>query len=756
MPLLRASRSSSVKALLACLATIAGSSLLAGCGAPEPEAPGRPRRERTVLPLRSLRLYETGVGYFERSGAMGDRAATTLPVPTSHLDDALKTLVVLNAGGGGQVTGVAFASSVTRATARARAGLPPDGDQPIAFKDLLVSMKGERVTVSTRGGRSLGGRVIEVAEEIDEAASRERYTGKSPESRGGDGKDKDKSAGEPGAVAPPLRRLAVTLLAERGEVTIVDAQDILEIRPTDAAFASRLDAALDALSTRNAQNARALTLLGDARGQVTFGYIAETPVWRASYRLIIGHDGKDAQIQGWALVHNDTDERWQGVHLELVNGEPDSFLFPLAAPRYARRTLLHPDEQLSTLPQLHGTTADTLWGDHLETHGGGTGTGYGYGSGHGRLGGSHQTRSPSVRMGATSVAGSEVGGSSVLAVGNLADLAPGQGVENGALFVYSVPGAFALDAHASALVPFVSRGVKTENIAYFASPNAGARAAVRFVNTTGQTLPAGTLAVFGAGGFSGESQLDRLKPGERRFLQVGNDLDAEVSAKKSDRKEEPKRLTFEKDRLEEHFLATTTLSWELENRGGAARTLYVGLSADRNAKVIGTDRVDFDEASGKPVVVFDAPPKSKAMRQFVVTEGLSRSTKLDGLTSKLAKELLAKTTIPAGELAILAQAEPKIRALETEHTKVSDADKTTAAAEQDLERLREHLKALGGGEKGAGAGAGTSAAPLVKRILDAEDRLAAAKKAKEAALQELDKKREAVREALAKLAPSSK
>ena len=38
-------------------------------------------------------------------------------------------------------------------------------------------------------------------------------------------------------------------------------------------------------------------------------------------------------------------------------------------------------------------------------HGAGTGTGQGFGSGHGRLGGSHRTRAPQVRMGATSVSG---------------------------------------------------------------------------------------------------------------------------------------------------------------------------------------------------------------------------------------------------------------------------------------------------------------------------------------------------------------
>ena len=38
-------------------------------------------------------------------------------------------------------------------------------------------------------------------------------------------------------------------------------------------------------------------------------------------------------------------------------------------------------------------------------HGAGTGTGQGFGNGHGRLGGAHQTKSPSLRQGATQVNG---------------------------------------------------------------------------------------------------------------------------------------------------------------------------------------------------------------------------------------------------------------------------------------------------------------------------------------------------------------
>ena len=719
--------------------------VLAACGGPDPETPNGAKGPTAILPLRTLRLYETGVGYFERSGEIGGRSATSLPVPAGHLDDALKSLVVLNSGAGGQVAGVAFASSVTHASARARAGLPAEGG-PIAFRDLLVSMKGERVSIDTRGGsKTVAGRLVEVTDENDEAAYRASLvqTAATTPSKEGTVRPKPEE----------MKRLVLALLTERGEITLVDAQDVIRIRPQDAAFAKRLDASLDALSTRSAQNSRTLGLLGDAKGNVTFGYIAETPVWRASYRLIGSPDSPGGvTLQGWSLVHNDTDERWQGVHLELVNGEPDSFVFPLAAPRYARRSLVHPDDPLSTLPQLQDTTADAIWGDNVDSSGmGAGGTGVGYGSGHGMMYGSHTTKAPSLRTGSTSVDG-RIASSSVLAVGNLADIAQAKGTENGALFSYAVPGPFTLDAHASALVPFLQKAVQVESIAYFDTYNAPARAGVRFINNTGQTLPAGTLAVFGPAGFSGETMLDRLKPGERRVLQVGNDLDAAVKQKTYDRAEESKRLTFDHNTLEEHFLLTERLDWELENRSGQKRTFYVKLTAEENATIKGADRLDFDDTAKRPLVIFELLPRTKVDRPFVVTAGLSRSSSIDNLTSKGVRDLLAKTTISSTDLGILTQAAPRITALEAEHARSKEADTATSVAETELERLREDMKALGGGDatKGGGGG-GVAAAPLVKRVLDAEDRLELARKNKEASQRELEKRREGVREILGRL-----
>ena len=60
--------------------------LTAGPAAAQERAP-------TALPLRAARLYEVGLGYFERTGKLGKGTDLALPVPASHLDDALKTML---------------------------------------------------------------------------------------------------------------------------------------------------------------------------------------------------------------------------------------------------------------------------------------------------------------------------------------------------------------------------------------------------------------------------------------------------------------------------------------------------------------------------------------------------------------------------------------------------------------------------------------------------------------------------------------
>jgi hypothetical protein len=54
------------------------------------------------------------------------------------------------------------------------------------------------------------------------------------------------------------------------------------------------------------------------------GYVAEAPVWRPSYRLVVEKNG-EAYLQAWGVVQNLSGEDWRNVKLSLVAGAPLAF-----------------------------------------------------------------------------------------------------------------------------------------------------------------------------------------------------------------------------------------------------------------------------------------------------------------------------------------------------------------------------------------------------------------------------------------------
>jgi hypothetical protein len=639
-----------------------------------------------VLPLSRVRLYETGVGYFERTGAVG-AGAVTLPVPASHLDDALKTLVVFSADGPSRVGGVEFGSSVSRSMGRALAGLG-DGTEPLALTALLQSLKGAGVEL--RAGRELlHGRLVEVLDA--EASDLSECVRPSDEKS-------NTSCGE-------KKQPVVVLLTRKGELRRLKLSEVTSARPTDPAFASRLGAALDALSDGSARLMKEVRVAAQAGKSLSLGYISETPVWRASYRLILPEKAQQrGALQGWALVHNDTDEPWRQVGVELVNGRPDSFLFPLAAPRYAPRELITPEHELSTVPQLMRQTPDSMW---LNDGAGGFGlSGIGEGGG-----GSGQ----GIGLGNIGTLGHGAGSgvavqSSLLSVGNLASAIPATAVEAGALFNYRLGQPLDLRAHGSALVPFLSRGVSARRVVVVREAGAEARSGIYLVNDGDQTLPDGTLAVFGDGGFAGESALPRLKAHETATLEFGFDLDVEVS-QSSSHEDEPQQLRYSKAGLVEHYVRRHQVEYQVENRSGSPREVFVGLSYVNNAKVEGADALVYSTAKSQFFATFTLTSQASLERTLEVDEGLSRVHPLADVTKTLLKQLADAPAVPAAQRKLLLQAASRLAAADQSNLELAARQRELARTEAQVIRFREHAQALG-----------ASGESMIRRLLAVEDR----------------------------------
>lgn len=650
-----------------------------------------------TLPLKRVRLYETGVGYFERTGGVNGKP-TALPVPAGHLDDALKTLVVLTDDPkNGSVAGVEFGSSVSRSMARSLAGLSAD-DAPLNLHALLKSLKGAAVELKA-GAQRLNGKLVE----LSDAASSDLEECVSVPAK----------AGECTLKKQPV----VVLFTKGGELRRIKVADIASVRPTDPAYASRLGSALDALSDRSARVMKDLRVMAKGGKSVSLGYVAETPVWRVTYRLVLGEKvDQKSQIQAWALLHNDTEEEWKGVMVDLVNGRPDSFLFPLAAPRYARRELVTPEQEMSTVPQLMDQTADSMWiGDSygagglglsgIGEGGGGRGEGIGLGSigtvGHGAGTGS---------IGAPSA-------SSVLSVGNLASVAPAEGVEAGAMFRYSLKQPVDLRAHGSALVPFLGDGILARRIAFFSAAGQSARSAVHVTHQGTQTLPPGTIAVFADGGFAGESALARMKPRETQVIEFGVDLDVELSEKASSSSDQTKLLAFDRGQLVEHFVRRHRVELALENRSGSGRDVFLKLGYVNNAKVEGADELAWDSNADKASAVFKIGPRQKLEKKLTVDEGLTRRHDPTKLGSVRLRELAA--LLPASQKSVVQKAAELALEAEVRRGALGKRRAEYREVSSEILRLREHARAL---SKGKGSEA------VAKRLLAAEDSAKALRK----------------------------
>ncbi|MRG93130.1 hypothetical protein [Polyangium spumosum] len=657
--------------------------LTSGHAVAQPVAPKPP------LPLKTVRLYESGVGYFERSGRVGRDAGLALPVPVSHLDDALKTLVVLGTDGKTSVAGIEFASSISVEKGRALAGLP-EGSGAITHASLLRSLKGGGIELRT-AREAVKGKLVDVLDPDDGEPGPCM-----PVAASGAGKNQGDGAPAP---CVPRKETTLLVLTTEAEIRTFFLSDVVGVKPTDPSLAARLGASASVSSPQGASARRDLRVLAESASDVTIGYVAEAPVWRSTYRMVLRDKEQRGTLQGWALVHNDTDEAWQKVKIELVNGRPDSFLYPLAAPRYTRRELVQPSEPLSTIPQLVLQTADAMWSEMIgDTFGvGGLGlSGVGYGGG-GRGEGIGLGSIGTIGHGSGTGAGR--GGpdsSTVLSVGDLAQIAEAEGVEAGALFRYSMPAPIDLRAHGSALVPFLQQSISARRIVWFSRAGEVGRSAARIKNDTKQTLPAGPISFFADGGFAGEAQIDRLKPTESRFIAFGEDIDVEITENGRMTTDEVQLVEVHGDHLVEHFIRHHRNDYTIENRSGGARTLFLNLDLVRNATVSGADELDFDVTSNKPLVVFASEPRSKKVRRIEADEGLSRRTAIEKLTPVSIRAIAAAPKLPAAQRAALEEAAAHLMDAEARESLLPKRRADLDELVQDLYRLRGYLAATRG------------------------------------------------------------
>src|SRR5262245_5945080 len=208
------------------------------------------------LPIRRVVLYKHGVGYFERESSVEGEQSLTLSFKQREVSDVLKSLTVLDLDGG-LVSAVSYDSTtpIEQLLAEITLSIPDSG----SLKGLLPQIKGARVSVKPTGGAELQGAIL--------------------------GIDKSETRTDSGI----QETFRLSLLSDTGQVRTFDLFD-LELTLMDEGIKRDLDFYLKTQLASKKKDARTFTLFAQGEGKrtVRVSYVLEAPVWKATYRIILG------------------------------------------------------------------------------------------------------------------------------------------------------------------------------------------------------------------------------------------------------------------------------------------------------------------------------------------------------------------------------------------------------------------------------------------------------------------------------------
>src|SRR5712671_6957342 len=110
------------------------------------------------LPVKRVVLYKNGVGYFEHIGRVQGSQEVGIPFTSGQLNDVLKSLTVLDLGGG-RITGVGYGSSAP--VDRQLGDLRLQISERSSLTEFLSALRGARLEIKS-GAATLTGRLLSI------------------------------------------------------------------------------------------------------------------------------------------------------------------------------------------------------------------------------------------------------------------------------------------------------------------------------------------------------------------------------------------------------------------------------------------------------------------------------------------------------------------------------------------------------------------------------------------------------------------
>ncbi len=605
----------------------------------------------TELPVTRVVYFISGVGYFEHQGTVAGNAEVRLRFSAEQMNDILKSLVVLDSGGG-EIATAGYPSREPLERALKNFGVDISDDPTPG--ELLGRLRGTQIVIEAP--ERLEGKILTVETRSEQVV--------------------------------PTRTLIekeyLTLLTPEG-IRTVGLESISNLSLADDKLNAELNRAL-ALLAENRDSDRkpfSIRFRGEGERVVRVGYITETPVWKSSFRLVLdGREEKTALLQGWAIVENTGDSDWENVDLALVSGRPISFIQDLYTPLYLSRPVVEPELYSSLTPRRYeeGIAAESQPAPAAPM-----------------LMMKSAQRSGAMGRGYDGFALAEAEAPEELR-DSMADLSAGAaGAEVGELFSYRVERPVNLPRGQSALLPIINGPIAAEKVSIY---NASVLArnplnGVFLRNDTGATIPAGPVTVYDESSYGGDGLIGTLAPGAERYLSYSIDLKLTVdSSREYSRTIDAARIS--RGNLEITRKNRYERNYRVKNTSDRERVLIIEHPRRRNLKLV-------DPA--QPLEETDD------LYRFRMTAAGDTTTELTVREEETTRQTLAVLPLDIGELIgysengeipkrvrdALAEAARKKTLLAQAERELKNRERQRETLRQEQEHTRKNMEAVASG-----------------------------------------------------------
>lgn len=647
------------------------------------------------LPIRRITLYRSGVASFMRRGTIDGDAMVPLRFQTDQINDILKSMIVLDYGGG-RIGGVSYGSKDPLTRRLASFGVDISDNPSLA--NLADRLRGSSATITSGDGPATG--------TILGVETRQEFKGDA---------------------RMPISVPFVNLLTTTG-IRAINLNTISSFQLNDPALAAELNKALAALAEHRADRTKTVdvSFMGDGAREVAIAYVHETPVWKVSYRLVLPEDvkkdgggagtggagrkpdapanaaGAQSTIQGWALVENTTDEDWSNVALSLVSGRPVSFVMDLYQPLYLARPEVPVPTVPGVAPRIYAMGTGGQWDQvgsgqpslalsealadaapKMEAGAPGAPPAPAMGAPGGMTRGRAESRE---QKAGRPMSGADMSG--------YAAAAQAQAAESGEVFQYELSTPVTIQRQRSAMLPILSSNVGGRRVSIY-NRNDGSEHPMRgveLINSTDLQLLPGPISVFDDGAYAGDAQIGHVAPGDKRLLAYAVDLDVAVVVRE-DNLSTVNKIRIVDGSIEQASTLRSEVTYAFTNKDRKRDREIVVEHSKRGEKLVTPAKAD-DETQG--IYRFNVRAEAGKAAEVKVVEDTPQWTKFDVLNYDLGTLIAyAKDGKTSDKVVEAVREASRRRGLVIEQDrKIKELEKERQSIGQDQDRIRQNMNTI--------------------------------------------------------------